>query len=133
MKKIYETYNHAKVHLRYHLIFSTKYRRNCLDNIKDDLIEVLFEIEKRSKFKIKEVGIDKNHIHLLIKTPPTISISQIVRRIKSMSTNMLWKKKSEYLEKYYWKNRVLWTHGYFCSTVGEMSEETIITYIKKQG
>ena len=104
-----------------------------MDNIKDDLIEVLFEIEKRSKFKIKEVGIDKNHIHLLIKTPPTISISQIVRRIKSMSTNMLWKKKSEYLEKYYWKNRVLWTHGYFCSTVGEMSEETIITYIKKQG
>ena len=27
MKKEYERYSHAKVHIRYHMILSTKYRR----------------------------------------------------------------------------------------------------------
>lgn len=34
---------------------------------------------------------------------------------------------------YYWKGKdILWTHGYFCATIGEASEETIKRYIEKQ-
>ena len=133
MKKKYETYNHAKVHLRYHIIFSTKYRRNCLDEIKNDLVTVFYEIANISKFRILEIGVDKNHVHLFVKAPPSISVTQIVKRIKSMSTIRLCKLNEDYLSKFYWKKKVLWTHGYFCSTVGEMNESTIINYIQTQG
>jgi len=40
----------------------------------------------------------------------------------------------EYLKKYYWKGKhILWTHGYFCSTIGDVSEQTLKKYIENQG
>ena len=66
MKKEYESYNHAKVHIRYHLIFSTKFRRDCLNGIKEDLIECFNDIASHSHFKILNVGIDRNHVHFFI-------------------------------------------------------------------
>ena len=52
--------------------------------------------------------------------------------LKQLSTNELWKKQSEHLQKYYWKKKILWSKGYFCSTVGETNEETIEKYIENQ-
>jgi len=41
---------------------------------------------------------------------------------------------SAWLKQFYWKKkRVLWTHGYFCSTIGEVSEEKLKEYIENQG
>ena len=40
---------------------------------------------------------------------------------------------SVYLRKLYWrKKKTLWTHGYFCSTIGNVSEERIKNYIENQ-
>ena len=60
-------------------------------------------------------------------------LHSIVRRLKQLSTNELWEKQSEHLQKYYWKKKILWSKGYFCSTVGEASEETIEKYIENKG
>ena len=133
MKKEYERYSHAKVHIRYHMIFSTKYRRNIFEGIEQDVIDVFHNIASRCSFKIIKIGIDKNHVHLLVKSCPSLSILQIVRRLKQLSTNELWEKQSEHLQKYYWKKKILWSKGYFCSTVGEASEETIEKYIENKG
>lgn len=134
MKK-YDTYNHAKTRLRYHMIFSTKYRRGCLDGIKDELINSLRYVESVSNFKIEYIGIDNDHIHLLIRTCPSITISSIVRRIKQITTRQMWDKRGDYLSKYYWSKRKgkLWTNGYFCCTVGDVSSTIIEEYIKNQG
>lgn len=133
MGKKYDTYNHAKAHIRYHLIFTTKFRRNCLEGVKDDLLEILKGIEKRSHFRLIHIAIGADHIHLFVKSRPSISIEQIVRRLKQITTSEMWKKHEEYLRRFYWKRRKLWSNGYFCSTVGEMSEETVIKYISNQG
>ena len=59
---------------------------------------------------------------------------QVVARIKQLTTNYLWKKQGEHLRKYYWKqHHILWTHGYFCSTIGDVSESTLKNYIENQG
>ena len=35
---------------------------------------------------------------------------------------------------YYWLGKhIIWTHGYFCSTIGEVSEENLKHYIENQG
>lgn len=134
MKKEYERYSHAKVHIRYHIILSTKYRRNILNDIENEVKEIFYNISSRCNFKIIKLGIDRNHVHFLIKSCPSLSILQIVRRLKQLSTNELWKQKEEHLKQFYYgKHKMLWSKGYFCATVGEASEETIEKYIDNQG
>lgn len=132
--KEYETFNHAKTRLRYHIIFSTKYRRKCLTDIRDIILESFKYAESISHFKILTMEIDKDHIHFLVVIPPKYSIEQTVRRMKQVSTNYVYGKVPEYMKQYYWKGkRILWTHGYFCSTIGEVSEKNIKEYIDNQG
>ena len=133
MKK-YETYSHAKTKLRYHLIFSTKYRRKFLNDIRDSVLSAFNYAESISQFKILIMEVDKDHIHILITFKPNISISQVVRRLKQITTIYLWENNERFLKKFYWKNKkILWTGGYFASTIGEVSEETLKHYIENQG
>lgn len=129
----YESIAHAKTRLRYHIIFSTKYRRKCLTQIRDSIFNSFQYAQERSHFKILKMELDKDHIHFLVKFKPTLSIEQVVRRMKQLSTNYLWKHEKNYLKQFYLKDKVLWSGGYFCSTIGEVSEETIRKYIELQG
>ena len=56
-----------------------------------------------------------------------------VRKLKQESTNRLWKIQKEYLEKYYWGEKTLWSDGYFASTIGNVSKEAAEYYIRNQG
>lgn len=132
----YESFGHAKTRLRYHIIFSTKYRRKCLNEIHDKVIESFRMAEMQSHFRIHTMELDSDHIHFLISFPPAYSIEQTVRRLKMFSIKYLYDDFTTrmHLRKYYWKkSRVLWTHGYFCSTIGNVSEKTILNYIENQG
>ena len=131
----YISYGHAKTRLRYHIIFCTKYRRKCLEPIRDKLLEIFRDAEKVSHFRIYNMELDKEHIHFMISFPPTYSIEQTVRRMKQYSTYRIYNDAaaSAWLKQFYWKNkRVLWSHGYFCSTIGEVSEEKPKEYIENQ-
>lgn len=70
----YQTYSHAKTHLRYHLIFSTKFRRKCLNQIHDVVIDAFKKIESKSNFKILAIELDKDHVHMLVSFKPHYSI-----------------------------------------------------------
>lgn len=131
----YERFNHAKTFLRYHLILSTKYRRKVLNPIRDDLLDSMREAEdKNGKFHIEIAEVDKDHIHLLVRIKPSESIDNVVHSLKQQSTYKMWKLHHEHLSKYYWSGKHnLWTRGYFASTIGDVSEKTLVKYIKKQG
>ena len=78
--------------------------------------------------------LDNDHIHFIVSFPPAYSIEQTVRRMKMISTNYVYERCENYLKKFYWKDkRLLWTHGYFCSTIGEVSEQMVKHYIENQG
>ncbi len=80
------------------------------------------------------MNIDEDHIHLLIEIPVTYSVGQTIRRLKEMTTNYLYRECDSWLRNFYWsKKRQIWTHGYFCSTLGEVSEKTAMVYIENQG
>jgi len=129
----YERKNHSKFLLLYHVIFVCKYRRNVLIGIEKELKESLTTIATKSNFEIVEMETDKDHIHLLIKSEPKYSILSIVRRLKQESTYQLWEQKELHLKQYYWGERTLWSDGYFCSTIGNVSKETVLEYIRNQG
>lgn len=130
----YKTLNHEKFRLSYHLIFSVKFRRKILEPIKDDLISSLHRAEgEQAKWKIVYMETDKDHIHFFISATPTDSIASIVHSLKQISTYDMWQKHHDYLRQFFWKEHFLWTRGYFCSTVGEISEEKLKDYIEHQG
>jgi putative transposase len=78
----HKTYGHAKTRLRYHLIFSTKFRRKCLDQIHDVVIDAFRYVESKSNFQILTIELDKDHVHMLIEFKPRYSIEQVVSRLK---------------------------------------------------
>ena len=69
----------------------------------------------------------------MIEIGPTLSISKIVNLIKSYTTYHIWEKYDRYLSKHLWKEKIFWTDGYFISTIGNVSEETLKEYIENQG
>lgn len=93
----------------------------------------MYDISKRYDFDIKEMEVDKDHIHMMINSIPKISPLQIVRVLKQQSTIQMWRRYSSELKKQYWKENTFWTDGYFCSTIGEVSSEALKHYIQNQG
>ena len=70
----------------YHLVFPEKYRRAVFDEEVDAVIqEICLEIEKRYEIKFIEIGIDKEHVHFLVQSVPTYSVTKIVTMIKSLT------------------------------------------------
>lgn len=95
--------------------------------------ETMLDISQKYDFTILEIEVDKNHIHLLVESEPKISPLMIVRVLKQQTTIRLWNKFSDKLRKYFWKERTFFTDGYFVSTIGEVSAETLSKYIQNQG
>lgn len=129
----FESIAHAKTRLRYHIIFSTKYRRRCLEEVKDQVFAAFKYAEEKSDFKILLMNLEDDHIHFLLKFKPSLSIEQVVSRMKQLSNWYLWQNEKEYFRQFFWKKNKIWTGGYFVSTIGEVSEDTILEYIKNQG
>jgi len=77
--------------------------------------------------------VDKDHIHMMIQFPPTLAIVSIVRRLKQISTNQLWKMYGNQLIKHFWVEQTFWSDGYFVCSTGDASTDTIKKYIESQG
>ncbi|WP_292390336.1 IS200/IS605 family transposase [Methanosarcina sp. UBA5] len=129
----YEHKNHSKYLLMYHVILVCKYRRKVLEPISNELKLTVADIEKESDFEILEMETDKDHIHLLVKSEPKVSILSIVRKLKQETTIRLWRSQGKYLKRFYWGEKTLWSDGYFASTIGNVSKETAEAYIRNQG
>lgn len=71
--------------------------------ISDDIKQFSYEIYQRHKVIIRYMETDKDHIHYMIETEPTMSVSQIVNLMKSYTTYHIWERYSNYLRKQFWK------------------------------
>ena len=131
----YRSKNHSKFLIKYHIIFVCKYRRRVLRNqqIDEDLKQILFDIANESDFSIEVMETDKDHIHMLVSSIPRLSPLQIVRKLKQESTHRIWKQHADILRRIYWREHTFWTDGYFVSTIGNVSQETVKHYIENQG
>ena len=130
---MYNSKNHSKFILKYHIILVCKYRKNLMIQYGEFVKENMLSISQKYDFTILEIEVDKNHIHLLVESEPKISPLMIVRVLKQQTTIRLWNEFSDKLQKHFWKERTFFTDGYFVSTIGEVSTETLRKYIQNQG
>ena len=112
---------HAKTRLYYHVVLVTKYRRPALQELESDVERAFRNVDPRGKFRIVEFACDGgDHVHLLLRVRPSVSVSWVVDRLKQESQHELWTSHEGVLQEYYWKRgkRLLWSDGYFCESVG---------------
>ena len=69
-----------------------------------------------------------DHVHLFVKTKPTIAPHFLIQQIKGISSRIL---RNEFKEL---KRKMpsMWTRSYFIESVGHISQETIEKYIQEQ-
>jgi len=78
--------SHNVTVLIYHLVFPAKYRRAVFDEHVDEVMkDVCMEIEKRYQMKFLEIGTDQDHVHFLVQSVPTYSVTRTVSNIKSFT------------------------------------------------
>ena len=125
--------SHNVTVLIYHLVFPAKYRRAVFDkNVDTVLKDICLDIENRYQVKFLEIGTDKDHIHFLIQSVPTYSVTKIVMMIKSITAREVFKR-CPHVKKQLWGGE-LWTDGYYVATVGKHGNEDVIgNYVKSQG
>jgi len=125
--------SHNVTVLLYHIVSSAKYRRVVFTREVDEvLVSVCDEIEKRYELRFLEIGTDEDHVHFLVQSVPTYSITKIVRTIKSIISREVFEKCPE-VKKQLWGGE-FFGKGYFVNTVGQHgTENKIANYVKSQG
>jgi len=131
----WQSKNRHKFLLQYHLILVCKYRKKLFlsKEISDDIKELSYKICDKHNIKIKYLETDKDHIHYMLEIAPNISISKVVYLLKSYTTYHISNKHHKYLIKHFWKEKTFYTDGYFVSSVGNVSKNTLKKYIENQG
>jgi len=124
---------HSVYCLQYHVVWVCKYRRRILNpGVCSYLRKVLPKLLRSMPgVKIETIGFDQDHLHMLMIIPPSLSISSVMGKLKSQSASHL-RKSFPWLNKVYWKENVVWSPGYFVSSVG-VDEQTIKNYVSHQG
>ncbi|MFC0015518.1 MULTISPECIES: IS200/IS605 family transposase [Allobacillus] len=127
----YRKSSHTVYDIKYHVIWVTKYRYHVLrGDVAHRARELIRQGCEARNITILQGSVGKDHIHLLLSCPPSIAPSKIMQYLKGRSSRLL-QEEFPSLKKRYWGQH-LWARGYFCATVGNVTEEIIRNYIANQ-
>lgn len=122
--------SHTRWNCKYHIVFIPKYRRKAIyGKLRSDIGSILRQLCEYKDVEIIEPHAMPDHIHMLVKIPPKLSVSAFRGYLKGKSSLMIFEKHSNL--KYKYGNRNFWAKGYFVSTVG-LNTEVVKEYIKNQ-
>ena len=124
----YRTGPHTKYKIEYHFVWITKYHYQVLTgDVAVRLRELVRQICSVFDIEIIRGVVSKDHVHILVSVPPTISPSDIMRRIKGPTSVKIFEE-FPHIKKRYW-GRHFWARGYFCVTAGELTKQMIEDYL----
>jgi len=127
----YRTSGHAIFDIQYHICWCTKYRYPILrGEIGVRCRDLLRQIAMAREIIIIRGALAPDHIHMLVAAAPSISVSHLVQYLKGRSSRKLQMEYDE-LRRRYWGQH-MWARGYFCATVGTVTDEIIKKYIEDQ-
>jgi putative transposase len=128
----YRKGSHCIYDITYHVVWVTKYRYRVLTGeVALRLRELLRQSCESRDVTIVRGSISKDHVHMLLSCPPVYAPAKIVQWLKGRSSRLM---QDEFvaLKRRYWGQH-LWARGYFCGTVGAVTEEMIKRYVEGQG
>ena len=82
--------SHTVFQIEYHFVWVTKYRYKVLrGEIAERVRELVRETCQAFEIRIVKGVVSKDHVHILVSSPPTLVPSEIMRRIKGRSSSKL--------------------------------------------
>ena len=121
---------HTQWNCKYHIVVAPKFRRQIIyGRLRASIGRILRELCERKHVEIVEANACPDHIHMMVKIPPKISVSDFMGYLKGKSSLMIYDQHANL--KYKYGNRHFWCRGYYVDTVGR-NEKVIQEYIKRQ-
>lgn len=123
---------HTVFEIHLHIVWTTKYRKGVLSGeVGQRVREIIRQVCREEDVEIMKGHVSKDHVHLLISIPPSVTISRLVQKMKGGSSYRLMHE-FEHLRRTFW-GRHMWSRGYFCCSSGQITDEVIARYIENQG
>jgi putative transposase len=111
-------------------VFAPKYRRQVIyGKLKKDIGKILRELCDRKGIEIIEAELCPDHVHMLVRIPPKLSVSQVMGYLKGKSSLIIFDRHANL--KYKYGSRHFWCRGYYVDTVGKNARR-IQEYIRRQ-
>ena len=125
--------SHSAYRLKYHVVWVCKYRRRILKPAVEASTRRVMPHLLRSMpgVKVETIGFDRDHLYFVMVIPPKYAIAEVMTKLKSQSASAL-RAQFPWLAQVYWKENIIWSPGYFVSSVG-IDEKTIQNYVEHQG
>ena len=104
-----------------HVVFSTKNRAPLISNL-GSLIKNLRGLARNKNIDVLAAGGTQNHVHLLLRIPPTRPVSESIRDLKANS--------SRYMSEM--SGHFAWQEGYAAISVSPSRVDAVRAYIDGQ-
>ena len=126
----YDTGKHCVFYHRYHVVWSTKYRYKVLSGaIRLRVRDIIRQVCCENGVEIIHGVLSSDHVHMFVSVPPKLAISDLMRLMKGRSSHKV-QREFPQLKKRYW-GKHFWGRGYFSTTNGAITEETVLQYLEK--
>ena len=122
--------SHTRWNCKYHIVFIPKYRRKEIyGKLRSDIGQIIRQLCSYKDVEIMEAHAMPDHIHMLVRIPPKIAVSNFMGYLKGKSSLMIFERHANL--KYKYGNRNFWAKGFFVSTVG-LDTNKVQEYIREQ-
>lgn len=129
--QLYRKTSHTLFDLKYHLIWTTKYRKPILLGKPALRVRALVrEICDAHQIEILKGHVSTDHVHIFVSMPPQISVSKIAQYLKGKTSRKLLQEFPAF-RKTFWGQHV-WSRGYYAVSSGHITDEMIMDYIAHQ-
>jgi len=126
----YRKGGHTVYDIQYHFVWATKYRYHVLRaDVAERARDIIRQVCMSRDITIVQGHVSVDHVHILVSCPPLLSPAKIIQYIKGVSSRKLQEEFSQLRQRYWGQH--LWARGYFCATVGSVTQEQIQEYIEK--
>ena len=122
--------SHTSWDCSYHIVFCPKYRKRIIyGNKKKQLWAIINKLLQEMKIEKLEWHLCVDHVHLHLRIPPSLAVSDVVWTLKWKSAIRLHNKHATKPRKT--TNKSFWSRGYFVRTTW-LDAETVRRYIQNQ-
>lgn len=121
--------SHTVSRLTVHVVWVTKYRYHVLRGaVQERCKELVVQVCDAEDVTILKGAVSKDHVHIHVEYPPSLSISNLMKRVKGRTSRLL-QQEFPHLEKRYW-GKHFWGVGYGAWSTGNITEEMIQQYLE---
>ena len=121
--------SHTVSWLTVHIVWVTKYRYKVLQgDVQRRCRRLVQQICESEDVRILKGVVSKDHVHIHIEYLPSLSVSNLMKRLKGRTSRSL---QEEYpkLQKQYW-GRHFWSIGYGAWSTGNITDEMVEEYLE---